>query len=158
MASASADSIKDQLHRFGMESTRLRAAICRLAGIAESELDALEHLEAIGPLTQRELGERLLLSSGGVTVLVDRLERAGWVTRGPHPSDRRSVIVELAPSAMAQVPKALAEFHAAIEQAAAAVAPEHRDAVVSFLETVTATAAETVTALRSEQHPPRRRD
>jgi DNA-binding MarR family transcriptional regulator len=148
MTTASPNSVKQQLHRFGMESTRLRAAICRSAGIAESELDALEHLEESGPLTQRELGERLLLSSGGVTVLVDRLERAGWVRRRPHPSDRRAVVVELAPGALDQVPEALVEFHQAIESAAARVAPEHRDALARFLEEVSQVAAETVVALR----------
>ncbi len=150
MASANPGSIKQQLHRFGMESTRLRAAICHAAGIAESELDALEHLEESGPLTQRELGERLLLSSGGVTVLVDRLERAGWVRRRPHPSDRRAVVVEPAPGALAQMPRALVEFHEAIERAAAAVAPEHRDALEHFLETVSRVAAEAVAALRAD--------
>jgi DNA-binding MarR family transcriptional regulator len=157
MQSTTPDSIRQLLHRFGMESTRLRAVVCRAAGIAESELDALEHLEADGPLTQRELGERLLLSSGGVTVLVDRLERAGWVTRQPHPSDRRAVVVEPAPGVLAKVPKALAEFHEAIERAAAAVAPEHRDALAHFLETVSGVAAETVAALRSSNEMTTRR-
>jgi DNA-binding MarR family transcriptional regulator len=156
MELASPEAIREQLHRFGMESTRLRAAVCRAAGIAESELDALEHLEASGPLTQRELGERLLLTSGGVTVLVDRLERSGWVRRRPHPSDRRAVVVEPAPGVLAQAPKALADFHTAIEQAAAEVAPEHREALAAFLMTVTGAAARTVTALEADRSKSRR--
>jgi hypothetical protein len=50
-----------------------------------------------GPLTERDLGARLLLTSGGVTVLVDRLERAGLVRRGRHPTDRRTTVVGLVP-------------------------------------------------------------
>jgi DNA-binding MarR family transcriptional regulator len=151
MDTATPDSIKQQLHRFGMESTRLHAAVCRAAGIAGSELDALEHLEAGGPLTQRELGERLLLTSGGVTMLVDRLERAGWVTRRPHPSDRRSVVVELSENAFTQMPRALADFHAAIERAAGEIPPEHRDAIAAFLTSVSASSHETVSALLRER-------
>ena len=147
MDTATPDSIRQQLHRFGMESTRLRAAVCHAAGIAESELDALEHLEADGPLTQRELGDRLLLSSGGVTMLVDRLERSGWVSRRPHPSDRRAVIVEPSENALAQVPTALADFHAAIERAASEIPVEHRKAAVAFLTTVSSAASEAVAAL-----------
>ncbi len=147
MDDATPGLIKQQLHRFGMESTRLHAAICRVAGIAGSELDALEHLEADGPLTQRELGDRLMLSSGGVTMLVDRLERAGWVQRRSHPSDRRAVIVEPTKKAFAQVPKALVNFHAAIERAASEIPSEHREALGAFLVTVSSAASEAVSAL-----------
>jgi DNA-binding MarR family transcriptional regulator len=156
MNPATPSSIKQQLHRFGMESNRLRAAICRAAGIAESELDALEHLEADGPLTQRELGDRLLLTSGGVTVLVDRLERAGWVSRHPHPSDRRAVVVEPSPAVLAQGPKALAAFHSVIEKAAKEIPAEHREAIAAFLETVSAAAADAVNELRHERPSPQR--
>ncbi|MGD0272247.1 MAG: MarR family transcriptional regulator [Gaiellaceae bacterium] len=152
MGTTTPDSIRQQLHRFGMESTRLRGAVCRAAGIAGSELDALEHLEADGPLTQRELGDRLLLSSGGVTMLIDRLERAGWVSRRPHPSDRRAVIIEPSKKAFAQVPKALADFHAAIESAANEIPTEHREAIAAFLVAVSAAAHDTVSALLRERH------
>jgi DNA-binding MarR family transcriptional regulator len=151
MEIATPDSIKRQLHRFGMESTRLHAAVCHAAGIAASELDALERLEADGPLTQRELGDRLLLTSGGVTMLVDRLERAGWVSRRPHPSDRRAVIVELSEHALAQMPQALADFHAAIEQAAGEIPAEHREAAIAYLAAVSEAAHETVSTLLGER-------
>ncbi|MGD0165972.1 MAG: MarR family transcriptional regulator [Gaiellaceae bacterium] len=151
MDTATPDSIKQLLHRFGLERDRLRGAVCRAAGIAESELDALEHLEADGPLTQRELGDRLMLSSGGMTMLVDRLERAGWVLRRPHPSDRRAVVVEPTKNAFAQVPKALVDFHTAIEHASAEIPSEHREAIAAFLEAVSRAANETVSALLHER-------
>jgi DNA-binding MarR family transcriptional regulator len=140
--------IRSQLHRFGLERDRLRTALCQQAGIAQSELDALEHLEADGPLTQRELGERLLLSSGGVTVLVDRLERSGLVTRMPHPSDRRAVLLELKRDALAELPEPLAAYHATIAAAARAIPAECREAVAAFLQAATANAAAGAEALR----------
>lgn len=138
-----------QLHRFGLERDRLRTALCQQAGIAESELDALEHLEADGPLTQRELGDRLLLSSGGVTVLVDRLERSGWVTRVPHPSDRRAVLLELRPDAFTELPEPLAAYHATVAAAARSIPAECREAVAAFLNAVTTDAAARAKALRT---------
>jgi DNA-binding MarR family transcriptional regulator len=92
----------------------MRAALARHAGITATDLDALEHLEADGPLTQRELGDRLSLTSGAITMLVDRLERAGWVHRRPHPSDRRYLLLELSPNVAERTPQGLAEYHAAI--------------------------------------------
>ena len=85
------------LQWFGLARDQMRSALASNAGISTTDLDALEHLEAGGPLTQRQLGDRLRLTSGAITMLVDRLEQAGWVRRRPHPGDRRSVLVELSP-------------------------------------------------------------
>ena len=102
------------LQRFGLERDRMRGALASAAGISATDLDALEHLEADGPLTQRDLGDRLSLTSGAITMLVDRLEQAGLVRRRPHPSDRRYVLVELSPQALERTPAGLAAYHARI--------------------------------------------
>src|SRR3954470_23500278 len=145
---ASPASIRLLLHRFGLERDRLRAALCQRAGITESELDALEYLEADGPLTQRQLGERLLLSSGGITVLVDRLERGGWVKRKPHPTDRRAVLLELDKTALATLPSALADYHTATTAAARAIPPAHRDSTAAFLSAASSSATRSAPQLR----------
>jgi DNA-binding MarR family transcriptional regulator len=122
------------LQRFGLERDRMRAALASATGIGATELDALEHLEADGPLTQRQLGERLSLTSGAITMLVDRLEEAGWVSRSRHPTDRRSVLVELTPRATESIPAALDTYHSRIKALAGAVPAGHRDALRSFLQ------------------------
>ena len=147
MPASTPSSIGNALHRFGLERDRLRATICRTAGITLSELDALEHLEADGALTQRELGQRFALTSGGVTVLVDRLERAGWVRRAPHPTDRRAVLLVLDKRALAALPPALAEYHAAIAGAVRAVPAGSRAAVEALLTAAAARAAAAADAL-----------
>ena len=58
-----------------------------------TEILACEHLRLDGPLTPREVGERVGLSSGAVTRLLDRLEARGFTRRAPHPSDRRKVLM-----------------------------------------------------------------
>ena len=63
----------------------MRAMVAHAAGISATDLDALEHLEADGPLTQRQLGDRLSLTSGAITMLVDRLEQSGLGATGPPP-------------------------------------------------------------------------
>jgi hypothetical protein len=129
------------LHRFGLERDRLRTALARALGIAVADLDALEHLELAGPLTQRDLGERLLLTSGGVTVLVDRLERAGLVHRGRHPSDRRMTVVELAPDPPVHDVPELEDYHRAARSAAEALPPTAREQLAAFLSTMADNAA-----------------
>ena len=69
-------------------------AISRSLGVHRSDLRCLHHLES-GALTAREIGLRTGLTSGSVTALIDRLERAGFVERDRSLSDRRSVAVRL---------------------------------------------------------------
>ena len=52
-----------------------------------------------GPSTQHALAARLEVSPRNITGLVDALEAGGYVTRSPHPTDRRAIIVSLAASA-----------------------------------------------------------
>jgi DNA-binding MarR family transcriptional regulator len=52
---------------------------------------------AEGPLTAGRIAELSGLSTGAVTGVIDRLERAGYVRRLRDPHDRRKVLVEVAP-------------------------------------------------------------
>ena len=72
---------------------RYAAATAKRMGLEVSELSALEHLQAAGPMTLGRLGERLSMSPGAVTALVDRLQIKGYVERVPNPKDRRSALV-----------------------------------------------------------------
>jgi DNA-binding MarR family transcriptional regulator len=47
------------------------------------------------PMLQRELSQKLGCTPRHVTALVDALEAHGWVSRGPHPTDRRATLVAL---------------------------------------------------------------
>lgn len=138
------------LQRFGLERDRMRAAIASAAGISVTDLDALEHLEADGPLTQRDLGDRLSLTSGAITMLVDRLEQAGLARRRPHPNDRRYVLVELSPQALERAPAGLAAYHARIRAIAGSVPAGHRDAIRSFLQAAAAAASAAAAELRAD--------
>jgi DNA-binding MarR family transcriptional regulator len=76
------------------------------------------------------------LSSGGVTVALDRLERAGYVRRRPNPSDRRSLLVTLIPSRLVK----LAELYEGVESETRRLLttlPQHDlEAVIRFFETI----------------------
>jgi hypothetical protein len=153
---ASADDAVTRLHLFGMSRDRLRAAMAGALGIGLTDLDALEHLERSGPLTQRELGSRLLLTSGGVTMLVDRLEGLGLVRRRPHPTDRRVTLAEIAPEAELPDLPEIAAYHQNLRTAAQALPPPARAAITEFLQTIAAAADSASQTLRART-PPRSR-
>lgn len=65
------------------------------AGLTGSQFGALEALLHRGPLCQRELGEKLLKSTGNITMVVDNLEKRGLVRRERNTEDRRYITVHL---------------------------------------------------------------
>ncbi len=67
-------------------------------GLQQGEFDALATLRRSGApegLTPTALFEAAMMSSGGMTARIDRLEKAGLVGRRPHPTDRRATLVRL---------------------------------------------------------------
>jgi DNA-binding MarR family transcriptional regulator len=47
------------------------------------------------PLRMSDIASRLVLSPGGATKVIDRLEMMGYVTRSPDPNDRRATVIEI---------------------------------------------------------------
>jgi DNA-binding MarR family transcriptional regulator len=64
-------------------------------GVNRTDLHCLNAIENAGGLTAGELAAEVGLTSGAVTGVVDRLERAGFARRVPDPADRRRVKVEV---------------------------------------------------------------
>jgi DNA-binding MarR family transcriptional regulator len=66
-------------------------------GVSRSDLHCLNAIENGGGLTAGQLAQQAGLTSGAVTGVVDRLERAGFARRVPDPGDRRRVKIEVTP-------------------------------------------------------------
>lgn len=73
--------------------------LARLLGVNETDLRCLEILLAAEEVAPRELSDQLGLATGSVTTMLDRLEKLGYLTRTPHPTDRRKTLVRVAPEA-----------------------------------------------------------
>ncbi len=65
------------------------------ADLTLSQFGTLEALYHLGPLNQRAIGEKILKSGGNITMVVDNLEKTGYVKREKDPSDRRAVLIHL---------------------------------------------------------------
>ena len=74
-------------------STRVHAVLP--SGLTITQFGVMEAIHHIGPLCQGELAEKLLRSGGNLTLVVDNLEKAGYVARERDPADRRFVVVKL---------------------------------------------------------------
>jgi DNA-binding MarR family transcriptional regulator len=126
------------LRRFAMERDRWIAGLCHRVGASRSDYDALEALDAHGPLTPGQLGALLSLTSGSVTALVGRLEDLGWAKREPHPDDRRKVIVSLTKDAWQLGQVELVPYLQAVDGATDALSTEERAIVRRYLDALVA--------------------
>ncbi len=81
---------------------------------ARYEVLMLLVLSRRGALPMARVGERLQVHPASVTNAVDRLEAQGFVRRTPHPTDRRTTLVELTDAGAAVAAKATDELNATV--------------------------------------------
>lgn len=66
-----------------------------LGKLTVSQFGVLETLYHLGPLCQGQLSQKLLRSTGNMTMVVDNLEKSGYVQRVRSAEDRRMIMIEL---------------------------------------------------------------
>jgi len=119
--------------RLGSASTLHNQACAELVGLNPSDWECLDVLDWTGPITAGRLADHVGLTSGAMTGVVDRLEKAGFVRRAPDPTDRRKVIVQL----RRERDRELGELFAHLSQAVAELTDRYADAelavIVDFL-------------------------
>ncbi|ANH73550.1 winged helix DNA-binding domain protein [Ralstonia insidiosa] len=79
-------------------------------GLQPGEFDVLATLRRSGApyaLTPTALYDATMMSSGGMTNRIDRLQQAGWVERRPNPEDGRGTLVALTKAGFALIDKAV---------------------------------------------------
>jgi DNA-binding MarR family transcriptional regulator len=117
-------------------------------GLGLTEVMALYHL-ANEPLTAGALRDRVGLSTGSTTALVDRLIQHDLVRRTPHPTDRRAVIVELTPDGHARTFAMLQHFIMDVEKMCADLTASDRAVIVPFLQRLTSVIDDDTTRMQS---------
>ncbi|MFE0100335.1 MarR family winged helix-turn-helix transcriptional regulator [Streptomyces sp. NPDC059009] len=103
----------------------------RQVGTSRGEFDVLATLRRSGEpytLSPRRLATTLMLTTGGMTGRLDKLERAGLLRRSPDPHDRRGLQVTLTEEGLALVDRAVVAGLAAQRKALEAAGLEEREA------------------------------
>jgi DNA-binding MarR family transcriptional regulator len=112
---------------------RHAAYFARRLRLPTADTLALYHL-ANEPLRSRDLADRLGLTAGSVTSLVDRLEARKLARRIPHDTDRRVVLIELTKKGHAETWTVLQHFIGDVVRIAAARSASESRVVGRFLD------------------------
>lgn len=122
-------------------------------GLTPARAEVLWLLHGGGPLTQRELSQTLRCTPRNVTGLVDALEAAGFVTRKPHPTDRRATLVTLTQQGHAVASAWSAEHREGAGQLFGDVAAADLVTFVAILDRVLGRLRDQTTATRHSNEP-----
>jgi DNA-binding MarR family transcriptional regulator len=97
---ASIADVQSELRGLSTEIDRLDDIAAERFGLNRTDLRALDLVRGAGSLAPTDLARGLGFTTGGVTTVIDRLERAGYVRRTPDPADRRRVVLEATPAVL----------------------------------------------------------
>jgi DNA-binding MarR family transcriptional regulator len=112
-----------------------------------TDLEAMQRLMERGPLSPSTLAQVLGISTAAVTVVVDRLVKVGHVSRQPHPTDRRSLLVVPTPTSVRLAMDSLMPMIRDIDGLISRYTPEQQGAINDYL-------TKTVEVLERRLSPP----
>jgi MarR family 2-MHQ and catechol resistance regulon transcriptional repressor len=97
------------------------------SGLTMPQFGVLEALLHLGPMCQYAIAEKLLRSGGNVTLVIDNLEKHGWVRRERQKDDRRLVKIYLTPKGKRLIARVFPEHAEAVTQEMSCLTPDEQE-------------------------------
>ncbi|MCM2564841.1 MULTISPECIES: MarR family winged helix-turn-helix transcriptional regulator [Janthinobacterium] len=130
------DVIGRQLQDIAILTRETALHLSNAMGINQTDLALMEQLITHGPLSPNELAARLAVTTAGVTLVIDRLERAGHVTRVRQQDDKRRVLVHPVPASVAQTYTHIAPMLNGLDAVLSGLSAGERTTIEHFLQQV----------------------
>src|ERR1044071_1761992 len=108
--------LENALRRSSAQGVLFGQAVANTVGISGSDLECLDFLNLEGRVTAGRLAEVTGLTTGAITGVVDRLEKAGFVRRERDERDRRKVFIVTVPENGAQIAQYYVPMQAAMQK------------------------------------------
>lgn len=106
----------------------------RSRGFSGTEWGVLEYLYHKGPQPMCNVGEKILVTSGSVTYVIDKLESRGLLRRRPCEEDRRVVFAELTEEGRALMAAEFPEHARVIKETLDVLSPEEQETAIALLK------------------------
>jgi MarR family 2-MHQ and catechol resistance regulon transcriptional repressor len=101
--------------------------------LTSSQFGTLETLYHLGPLCPGEIAQKLLKSGGNMTLVIDNLEKNGWVRRERSQEDRRQIKIHLTKAGQALIEAVLPQQVAAIAEVFNVLSPTEQQQLGELL-------------------------
>ncbi|ANS76910.1 MarR family transcriptional regulator [Paenibacillus yonginensis] len=106
----------------------------KLQGFNPTAFAVLEVLYYKGPQPIQQIGAKLLLQSGNVTYVIDKLEAGGLLHRTPCVRDRRVIFAELTPKGKEMMDQLYPEFEDRIDHALSGLNDQEKQVMIGLLK------------------------
>jgi len=126
-------------------------AVAARLGINSTDLECLDVILMRGPVAAGELARATGLTSGAITGVIDRLDRAGLAKREPDPGDRRKVLVRAQPTVERRVAPLFEPMRRATMTALSDYDDKELALLLGFFTRAHEAALEAMTALNAER-------
>lgn len=143
------------LRQVGAQSVLMSDTIAGRVGLNSTDLECLDLLFLAGPTTAGRLARHTGLTTGAMTAVIDRLERARFVRRRRDAADRRRVLVEVLPRALETLGPFYAPLASAMSRLHDRFGERELAVIVDYLSRALEASAEHVKRLSAE--PPVRK-
>jgi DNA-binding MarR family transcriptional regulator len=110
------------------------AAMAAHFGLSATDWKCADILERAGPISAGQLAELTGLTTGAVTGLIDRLEKACFARREPDPNDRRRVIIWPMPGDETKITELFTSLLATVDAVTADYSDEELALIVDFMK------------------------
>ncbi|HWU12716.1 MAG TPA: MarR family transcriptional regulator [Caulobacter sp.] len=137
------------LREASAQGVLISQTIAGRVGLNASDLECLDLIQLQGPRTAGELAKATGLTSGAITGLIDRLERAGYVTREGDPGDRRRVVVRVRPEALTELNALYRPLQIASQDLNAGYSDAELALIAAFMERNIAMARDFIAGLKA---------
>src|SRR4051812_902483 len=147
-------TIKDSLRDLRNQLAVLNHQVSARLELRETDLDCLDLIARHGPLSPSALARRAGLHPATMTGVLDRLQRAGWITRDrdPDAADRRAVTVRALRERLGEVVRAYSGMNSAMDQLCADYTATELELIAGFLRRTT-DAGQTATDALADDRP-----
>jgi DNA-binding MarR family transcriptional regulator len=125
-----------EIRKFIAAGIFFNAQAAEKVGLGLTDMQMLHMLQLHGPTTPGRLAAWTGLSSGGITVALDRLEKAGYIRREPNPTDRRSLLATLVPVRTHKLGALYEGIERETRRLIGTLPPRDLEAVIRFFETL----------------------
>jgi MarR family 2-MHQ and catechol resistance regulon transcriptional repressor len=98
-------------------------------GLTMGQFGVLETLLHLGPMCQHTLGKKLLRSGGNITMVVDNLEKHGWVRRERQEDDRRMIKIHLTAKGRKLIERVFSEHANTIRKEMSVLQPREQESL-----------------------------
>jgi DNA-binding MarR family transcriptional regulator len=126
------EALMREIRRFIAGAVLTNQHLAGRLGLNSTDYQVLNLLDLRGQTKPGELARLTGLTTGGVTVALDRLEKAGFVKRERNPHDRRSVLVRAVPARMRMVFKLYRPILAGMQQLVSAYGAQDLATITGF--------------------------